>query len=336
MLEIIGEINMASMQQSNAIIELDQCQKYFPVTSGSILKKVVGQVKAVDGVSFKIKEGETYSLVGESGCGKTTTAKMVLQVESPTGGNIRFNGTDMASFTRDQRKEYRSSIQAVFQDPWSSLNPRMRVGPIIMEPLMANVNLEKGEIKEKTEQLLNDVGLHTFQKDYYPHEFSGGQRQRIAIARALSLQPKVIVLDEPVSALDVSIRAQIMNLLKQLQDQYGVSYLLIAHQLATVRYMSHNVGVMYLGKMVEEAPTRELFTNPMHPYTKALISASLPSHPDSQREDFVLTGEVPSPLNPPTGCSFHPRCPFVMDKCSVDDPELVDQGQGHITACHLF
>jgi oligopeptide/dipeptide ABC transporter ATP-binding protein len=327
---------MTSTQQSDAIIELDQCQKYFPVTAGAILKKVVGQVKAVDGVSFKIKEGETYSLVGESGCGKTTTAKMVLQVENPTGGQIRFKGNDMGTLTREQRKEYRSSVQAVFQDPWSSLNPRMRVGPIIMEPLLANVSLGKGETKEKTEQLLNDVGLHTFQADYYPHEFSGGQRQRIAIARALSLQPKVIVLDEPVSALDVSIRAQIMNLLKQLQDQYGVSYLLIAHQLATVRYMSHNVGVMYLGKMVEEAPTRELFTNPMHPYTKALISASLPSHPDSQRADFVLTGEVPSPLNPPNGCSFHPRCPFVMDNCSVDEPELVDQGQGHMTACHLF
>jgi len=327
---------MTSTQQSDAIIELDQCQKYFPVTAGAILKKVVGQVNAVDGVSFKIKEGETYSLVGESGCGKTTTAKMVLQVENPTGGQIRFKGNDMGTLTREQRKEYRSSVQAVFQDPWSSLNPRMRVGPIIMEPLLANVSLGKGETKEKTEQLLNDVGLHTFQADYYPHEFSGGQRQRIAIARALSLQPKVIVLDEPVSALDVSIRAQIMNLLKQLQDQYGVSYLLIAHQLATVRYMSHNVGVMYLGKMVEEAPTRELFTNPMHPYTKALISASLPSHPDSQRADFVLTGEVPSPLNPPNGCSFHPRCPFVMDNCSVDEPELVDQGQGHMTACHLF
>ena len=239
------------MAAVNTIIELQETQKYFPVTSGAILKKVTGQVKAVDGVSFKINEGETYSLVGESGCGKTTTAKMVLQVEKPTGGMIRFNGNDMDTFTRDQRKEYRASIQAVFQAPWSSLNPRMKVGNIIMEPLLANQEIPKGEIRERTEKLLNDVGLHTFQADYYPHEFSGGQRQRIAIARALSLQPKVIVLDEPVSALDVSIRAQIMNLLKQLQDQYGVSYLLIAHQLATVRYMSHHVGVMYLGKMVE-------------------------------------------------------------------------------------
>ena len=319
------------MAAVNTIIELQETQKYFPVTSGAILKKVTGQVKAVDGVSFKINEGETYSLVGESGCGKTTTAKMVLQVEKPTGGMIRFNGNDMDTFTRDQRKEYRASIQAVFQDPWSSLNPRMKVGNIIMEPLLANQEIPKGEIRERTEKLLNDVGLHTFQADYYPHEFSGGQRQRIAIARALSLQPKVIVLDEPVSALDVSIRAQIMNLLKQLQDQYGVSYLLIAHQLATVRYMSHHVGVMYLGKMVEEGLTKKVFDNPRHPYTRALIEASLPAHPDSQREGFMLEVEVPSPLNPPQGCSFHPRCPNPTKECAEGSMEmgLIEVEEGH-------
>jgi oligopeptide/dipeptide ABC transporter ATP-binding protein len=274
-----------------------------------LLRHTVGQVKAVDGISFKIRRGETYSLVGESGCGKTTTARMVLLVEKPTSGAVKFNDHDLDSLDSDGLREFRSSVQAVFQDPWSSLNPRMRVGSIIMEPLLTNQRLSKGEAKDHLETLLQDVGLHSFQADYYPHEFSGGQRQRIAIARGLALRPQMIVLDEPVSALDVSIRAQIMNLLRNLQERYGMSYLLIAHNLATVRYMSHQVGVMYLGKIVEEAPTRELFTNPMHPYTKALISAALPSHPDTQREELVISGEVPSPLNPPAGCSFHPRCP---------------------------
>jgi len=301
-----------------------------------IVRHAIGQVKAVDGISFEIHEGQTYSLVGESGCGKTTTAKMVLQVETPTAGLIRFNGKDMAEFNSADRKLYRSSVQAVFQDPWSSLNPRMRVGSIILEPLLTNQSMGKHEARENLERLLRDVGLHNFQADYYPHEFSGGQRQRIAIARALALQPKVIVLDEPVSALDVSIRAQIMNLLKDLQQRYGVSYLLIAHNLATVRYMSHHVGVMYLGKMVEEAPTRELFTNPMHPYTKALISASLPTHPDIQREELVLSGEVPSPFNPPSGCAFHPRCPFVFDRCSEEEPVLQELTPGHKVSCHLY
>jgi len=327
---------MAIAEATDVLIELDECQKFFPVTKGIMLRRVVGQVKAVDGISFKLREGQTYSLVGESGCGKTTTAKLVLQVERPTGGKINFNGKNMAEFTNAERREYRASVQAVFQDPWSSLNPRMRVGDIILEPLITNKTLTKAEAKEELGNLLRDVGLHSFHGDYYPHEFSGGQRQRIAIARALSLKPKVIILDEPVSALDVSIRAQIMNLLKELQNQYGVSYLLIAHNLATVRYMSHQVGVMYLGKMVEEAPTRELFTNPQHPYTKALISASLPAHPDSQREDLVLSGEVPSPLNPPSGCYFHPRCPFVMDRCSVDAPELRELSEGHKVSCHLY
>ncbi len=326
----------ATSQSTDVVIELENCQKYFPVTRGLIIRHAIGQVKAVDGISFAIRQGQTYSLVGESGCGKTTTAKMVLLVENPTDGLIRFNGKNMADFTNADRKTYRSSVQAVFQDPWSSLNPRMKVGSIILEPLLTNQSMGKHEARENLERLLLDVGLHNFQADYYPHEFSGGQRQRIAIARALSLQPQVIVLDEPVSALDVSIRAQIMNLLKQLQDQYGVSYLLIAHNLATVRYMSHQVGVMYLGKMVEEAPTRELFNNPMHPYTKALISASLPAHPDIQREDLVLSGEVPSPLNPPSGCTFHTRCPFVMDRCSEDIPELRELSPEHKVSCHLY
>jgi oligopeptide/dipeptide ABC transporter ATP-binding protein len=326
----------ATAQATDVIIELEDCLKHFPVTKGLLLRRLVGQVKAVDGISLQIRQGQTYSLVGESGCGKTTTARMVLQVERPTGGAIRFNGKDLSQFTAADRKAYRSSVQAVFQDPWSSLNPRMRVGSIILEPLLTNQSLSRGEAKEHLASLLRDVGLHGYQGDYYPHEFSGGQRQRIAIARALSLRPRVMVLDEPVSALDVSIRAQIMNLLKTLQQQYGVSYLLIAHNLATVRYMSHQVGVMYLGKMVEEAPTRELFTNPMHPYTKALIAASLPAHPDVQREDLVISGEVPSPLNPPSGCAFHPRCPFAMDRCAVETPQLRELAPGHRVSCHLY
>ena len=320
----------------DAIIELENIRKYFPITKGVIMRRPMGQVKAVDGVSFRIREGETYSLVGESGCGKTTTARMVLQVETPTEGVMKFNGKDTTQFTNADRREYRASVQAVFQDPWSSLNPRMRVGSIIMEPLLTNQPMGKHEAQEQLETLLRDVGLRQAQGDYFPHEFSGGQRQRIAIARALSLRPKVIVLDEPVSALDVSIRAQIMNLLRELQDQYGVSYLLIAHNLATVRYMSHQVGVMYLGRMVEEAPTRELFANPSHPYTKALIAASLPSHPDIEREEMVISGEVPSPLNPPSGCHFHPRCPMAMDQCSTVDPEARQLSPVHQVACHLY
>jgi oligopeptide/dipeptide ABC transporter ATP-binding protein len=321
---------------TDVLIEVNECKKHFPLTKGIVLRKTVGVVKAVDGISFQIREGETYSLVGESGCGKTTTAKMVLLVETPTAGDIKFQGKNLRQFNAAEHREYRASIQAVFQDPWSSLNPRMRVGSIIMEPLLTNRRLSRGEAKEQLETILQDVGLHGFQAEYYPHEFSGGQRQRIAIARALSLRPKVIVLDEPVSALDVSIRAQIMNLLRNLQERYGVSYLLIAHNLATVRYMSHWMGVMYLGKIVEEAPTRELFNNPMHPYTKALISASLPAHPDVQGEEIVLTGEVPSPLNPPSGCTFHPRCPFVMDHCSEVVPELRELAPQHRVSCHLY
>ena len=336
MTQAVTDAAAAANGNGTAIVELDNIRKYFPITRGVLLRRLVGEVKAVDGVSFRIKEGETYSLVGESGCGKTTTARMVLQVETPTEGVMRFNGKDASRFSGSERREYRASVQAVFQDPWSSLNPRMRVGSIIMEPLLTNHPMGKNEAKENLETLLNDVGLRQAQGEYYPHEFSGGQRQRIAIARALSLRPKLIVLDEPVSALDVSIRAQIMNLLRQLQDQYGVSYLLIAHNLATVRYMSHQVGVMYLGRMVEQAPTRELFANPSHPYTKALIAASLPSHPDIQREEMVISGEVPSPLNPPSGCHFHPRCPMVMERCSVDDPERRQLSPVHEVACHLF
>ncbi len=318
------------------LLRLDGVKKHYPVTTGLVLQRTIGQVKAVDGISLTLPEGETYSLVGESGCGKTTTSRIVLMVEQPTEGEAYFQGKSMARLTRSETREFRASAKAVFQDPWSSLNPRMRVGPIISEPLITQQRVSRKEVKSRLDDLLRVVGLHPFHGDRYPHEFSGGQRQRIAIARALSTQPKLIVLDEPVSALDVSIRAQILNLLKELQSSQGLSYLLIAHNLATVRYMSHRVGVMYLGKIVEESDPETIFSNPLHPYTKALISASLPADPRRQREEIVLPGEVPSPLNPPSGCTFHTRCPFATERCRTEIPEYRELEAGHNVACHLY
>ena len=275
-------------------------------------------------------------IVGESGCGKSTTAKMLLMLEEPTEGSILFQGSDISQADAEARREYRSSVQAVFQDPWSSLNPRMRVRDLIAEPMIINLDISKSEVHDRVEKLLSDVGLNPYHANLYPHEFSGGQRQRLAIARALSLNPKLIVLDEPVSALDVSIRAQIMNLLKDLQKEYNVSYMLIAHHLATVRYMCDWVAVMYLGQIVEFAAAKDLYDNPSHPYTQALMSAALPSHPDTVQEEIILTGEVPSPLNPPEGCRFNPRCPQAMDRCSVEVPKVTEISPGHVTSCHLY
>jgi oligopeptide/dipeptide ABC transporter ATP-binding protein len=315
------------------VLEAAGLSKHFPGRRG-LFGGGNGIVRAVDGISFAIEGGQTLGVVGESGCGKTTTAKLVLGLEEPTGGGIRFEGRDLEDLDAAGRRHYRKSVQAVFQDPYASLNPRMRVGAIIAEPLVTNEQLTPGEVKKRVLQLLDLVGLPGRSADLFPHEFSGGQRQRIAIARALALSPKLVVLDEPVSALDVSIRAQILNLLHDLQAELGLSYLFIAHDLAAVAHMSHTIVVMYLGKIVESGEARALARAPKHPYTQALFSAALPSSPDERREEIVLSGEVPSPLRPPPGCHFHPRCPQAMERCGRQAPEL--GREGHLVACHLY
>lgn len=286
-------------------------------------------------MDFAIYDGETFGLVGESGCGKTTTSRMILFLEKPTAGTVLFKGQDLSSLGGSNFKDYRRSVQAIFQDPTSSLNPRQRVGEIVGEPMIAISHPPKQTVRERVAEVLEQVGLPRTSASLYPHEFSGGQRQRIAIARALAPRPQCIVLDEPVSALDVSIRAQTLNLLKDLQHRFHLAFLMIAHDLAAVKYMSTRVGVMYLGKLVETAGSEELYSWPLHPYTQALFSAALPSHPDAQRQEIVLPGEVPSPLNPPAGCRFHPRCQHAKPLCSGEEPQLTEVSHGHQVACYL-
>ena len=321
--------------RGGALLEVQHLRKYYPFTKGVLFAKTLGQVKAVDDVSFAIEAGETLGLVGESGCGKTTTSKLILNLEEPSDSRVLLHGKPIHGLAGDALREYRARVQAVFQDPWSSLNPRMTIGRTIAESLIVTGWGNRAEIADRVSELLDQVGLRRDQITQYPHEFSGGQRQRIALASALASRPQLIVLDEPVSALDVSIRAQMMNLLKDIQAQSNVAYLLVAHDLATVRHMADYTAVMYLGKIVEYGPTQALFDNVTHPYTKALFSAVLPPRPDRREEEIVLAGEVPSPLNPPSGCRFHTRCPFVMAQCSREEPPLREIAPGHLTACHL-
>ncbi len=321
---------------ADVVIEGRDVTKHYPVTRG-LLQRTVGWVRAVDGVSFTIERGKTLSLVGESGAGKTTLAKQILLLETLTSGTILFEGKDLYKFSKSEIKaRYRPQVQYVQQNPWSSMNPRMRVRDIIGEPLSVNTGQSKDEIRDRVVELLDKVGLRPDHANLYPHEFSGGQRQRLAVARALALNPTLVVLDEPVSALDVSIRAQIMNLLKDLQEQLNLSYLVIAHNLATVRYMSHSVAIMYLGQIVEYGNAEDLFAHPLHPYTRALISASqltLPEDEEAESKQIILSGEMPSPLNPPSGCRFHTRCTEAGEHCSQDVPEMRTVG-GHQVKCH--
>jgi len=317
------------------LLRVEGLRKHYALTRGILFTRTLGHIKAVDDISFEIRPGETVGLVGESGCGKTTTSRMILNLEEPTEGRVLLEGESIHRLQGEALRAFRTKVQAVFQDPWSSLNPRMTVGRTIAEALIVN-GWEGRRIEERVRELLLQVGLRSEQAQQYPHEFSGGQRQRVALAAALASRPRLIVLDEPVSALDVSIRAQMMNLLKDIQAQDGVAYLLVAHDLATVRHMTDHTVVMYLGKIVEQAPTASLFEQVHHPYTRALFSAVLVAQPGGQTDEVELKGEVPSPLDPPSGCRFHTRCPYAMPRCSEAEPQLREVSRGHAVACHLL
>jgi len=310
-------------------------KKYFPIKKG-ILSRTIGHVRAVDGVSFILDRGETLGLVGESGCGKTTVGRSILRLIEPTSGQVTFNGQDLLTLDREELRQLRGSFQIIFQDPFSSLNPRMNIGQIIAEPIKNHLNESRTEIRNRVAYLMEKVGLHPEQMYRYPHEFSGGQRQRIGIARALALNPLVIICDEPVSALDVSIQAQVINLLAKLQEQMNLSYLFIAHDLSVVEHISDRIAVMYLGRFVELATDQELYHNPLHPYSQALLSAVPVPDPEVRRKkSILLEGDVPSPLNPPSGCTFHTRCPERKEVCTHEAPVFRDLGGAHWVACHF-
>jgi oligopeptide transport system ATP-binding protein len=328
-----------SNNNDEVLVEVQDLKMYFPISVGWMIKKTVGYVKAVDGINFKISKGETLGLVGESGCGKTTTGRTILQLERPTSGRIFFEGEDITGMEEKPLRALRRKMQMIFQDPFGSLNPRMTAGEIIGEPLLIHrLTHSKSEYEEQVKELMTIVGLSPTTMERYPHEFSGGQRQRIGVARALSVRPNLIVCDEPVSALDVSIQAQIINLLEELQEKFDLTYLFIAHDLAVVRHISDRIAVMYLGEIVEIATRSDLYRSPLHPYTKSLLSAIPVPDPvvEAEREHVLLEGEVPSPFNPPSGCKFHPRCPIAeFPRCREEKPKLIEiEGGHHWVSCY--
>src|SRR5262245_42733873 len=320
------------------LLRVDNLKMYFPITQGIILQRQVGWVRAVDDISFSVKRGETLGLVGESGCGKSTTGRAILQLYKPTGGTVNFLGKSLTQLSGGDLRKMRREMQMIFQDPYASLNPRMTVGSIIGEPLEIHGLARGREKQERVQELLRIVGLNPYFANRYPHEFSGGQRQRIGIARALAVQPSFIVCDEPISALDVSIQAQVINLLEELQEQFTLTYLFIAHDLSVVRHISDRVAVITVGKIVALPTSDLLYERPLHPYTKALLSAVPIPDPaiERKRQRIILTGDVPSPVNPPSGCRFHPRCPFAQDRCKQEEPQLVEVEPNHYAACHFW
>ncbi len=326
---------MTMEMQREKLLEVQNLKKYFPV-KGGVLQRTVGHVKAVDDVSIDVFKGETLGIVGESGSGKSTLGRTILRLLDPTDGKVMFDGEDISDINQRKMRKYRRDMQMVFQDPFASLNPRMSVGEIIEEPMVVQRSMGRKERKDKVVDLLKKVGLSPEAREKYPHEFSGGQRQRIGIARALSMNPKFVIGDEPVSALDVSVQSQVLNLMEDLQDEFDLTYLFIAHDLSVVKHISDRVGVMYLGRMAEIGPKKLIYNNPLHPYTKALLSSVPVPDIEKRREKIKLKGELPSPSNPPTGCAFHTRCPEAHERCKVERPELVHQHDGQFVACHLY
>lgn len=337
MSEQIKEVVVKKEEKQAAvpIVEVRNVKKYFPM-KGGIFNRKQNVVKAVDGISFSIKRGETFGIVGESGSGKSTLGQTILRLTEPTAGNVYYEGEDISHLSQQDMRTYRRHMQMVFQDPFSSLNPRMRVGELIEEPMVVHQYANAADRRNRVRLLLGTVGLPAEAADKFPHEFSGGQRQRIGIARSLSIQPKFIIADEPVSALDVSIQSQILNLISDLQDEFDLTYLFIAHDLSVVKHISDRIGVMYLGKMMELSPKRKLFDNPLHPYTRSLLSAIPIPNPHLKRERIILKGDIPSPVNPPSGCVFRTRCPVAFERCKAEIPMLQHAGEGHYVACHLY